>query len=81
LDNDREGKCRVTGTYIADFSVSPAHLDLDMTVQEPEDERGERHKFETIIKLVDANTLHMGSFDAKTRPKTFDDRTMVWHRQ
>ena len=114
-----------TGTYAADFSVSPAHLDLYATIENaqsleifskndtpPQDEddataavgrghdefgdtdlaapahasaesrtRTEKHKFELIIEVVDANTIRMSDLEANTRPKTFGDRTMVLSRQ
>ncbi len=98
---------RAIGTYTADFSVSPAHLDMDGTsirpafdreselalatdgaagdaaeVVGPERERVKKYKLETIIELLDDDTLHTGDLEAESRPNTFfDDRTMVWRRQ
>jgi hypothetical protein len=100
-------RMRGTGTYVTDFSVSPAHLDMDGTfvhpaldreserapasdgaaedapeVVGPEGERVKKQKLETIIELLNANTLHTGDLEAESRPKTFfDDGTMVWRRQ
>ena len=47
----------------------------------PESQRIEQHKLETIIELLDANTLRMSEPKVDSRPKAFAEQSVVLHRQ
>jgi hypothetical protein len=73
-------KARATGRYKTDFSVSPAHLDLDMRVEEPKPEEPMTHKFEMIFEIIDENSFRMSDLTV-TRPERFGNRPLVMRRQ
>ncbi|MCS7468596.1 protein kinase [Stieleria sp. ICT_E10.1] len=79
----QEIRMQATGTYVTNFSVSPAQLDLDATITTPAPDREKtaKQKFELIVELLDVDTLRMSSLESEWRPKTFDKDSWIWHRQ
>ena len=74
-------KAEVSGAYKVDFSVSPAHLDLDMTIRKRKNEKPVKHKFEMIVQIIDANKIRISDMELAMRPKEFGKKSQVLQRQ
>jgi hypothetical protein len=74
-------KARGTGRYKTDLSVSPAHLDLDMSIEKQNREEPVTHKFKMIFEIIDENSFRMSGLESAERPKAFDKKSVVLRRQ
>jgi hypothetical protein len=74
-------KAEVSGTYKVDFSVSPAHLDLDATIRKRKSEKPAKHTFEMIVQIIDSNKIRISDMGLAKRPDTFGKQSQVMQRQ
>jgi len=72
---------QASGTYKVDFTVSPAHLDLDARIRKPKHEEPVKRTFEMIIQMIDTNRFRISSVGLPERPKAFGKQSHVMQRQ
>ena len=74
-------KAEVSGTYKVDFSVTPAHLNLDATIRKPKNEKPVKHTFKMIVQIIDPNNIRISDMELPQRPKEFGKNSQVLQRQ